>query len=282
MGHFFNLVCCFICFQNPDVITRLQSYKTSHGYLPKGEIFTEFDQEHINELKLVFEVLYFAKDFTTFYQAAAWARQNINCGLYVDAIYLAILHRRDTEKVSIPPPYEILPNYFINKDAIIKGSLLLANQELIESENIREEGNSYIIDASYSDGYYENNEESLAYFHEDVGLNSFYFLEKLKMSPRLNASLGVTPKYGEYIYNTMKQLMTRYNLERYSNGLPELEDFSWNEPLLSAYDPMLIYSNGNNFDQSCLKIALENNEDFTLLQNIENNIITVASHMVCI
>ncbi|CAK1586876.1 unnamed protein product [Parnassius mnemosyne] len=263
---------------NSEIISNLQNYKNEKGFIPKHEIFTEYNENHINELKLIFEVLYFAKDFNTFYKAAAWARQNINCGVYVDAIYLAILNRKDTERVSIPPPYEVLPNYFINRDAIIKGSLLLANEEIINLENVREEGNSYIIDANYSKNLYETSDETLSYFHEDIGLNSFYFLQKLNMSPWLNTSLGLKPKFGEHIYYTMKQLATRYNLERYSNGLPELEDLSWDSLSLTPYDPMLIYSNGNDFEPRSSAIS-GSNEDLAFLQSIENNIVTIANRM---
>ncbi|XP_014360042.2 hexamerin [Papilio machaon] len=263
---------------NPDVITTLQNYKSSKGFLPKGEIFTEYNQDHIAELKIIFEVFYFAKDFETFYKAAAWARQNINCGIFVDAIYLAILNRKDTEKVSIPPPYELLPNYFVNKEAIIKGSLLSSDEQWYITENVREDGNSYIVDAEYSDGPYEASQQSLTYFHEDMGLNTYYFLNKLNSFPWLNVSLGDRPKLGENLYHTLKQLATRYNLERYSNGLPELEDFDWNTKSMIPYNSMLIYSNGKDFAQSNLADLLDN-EDFTLLQNIEENIVTVATHM---
>ncbi|KPI97037.1 Arylphorin subunit alpha [Papilio xuthus] len=263
---------------NPDVITTLQNYKSSKGFLPKGEIFTEYNQDHVAELKIIFEVLYFAKDFETFYKAAAWARQNINCGIYVDAIYLAVLNRKDTEKVSIPPPYELLPNYFVNKEAIIKGSLLLSDEEWYITENVREQGNSYIVDAEYSNGPYETTQESLTYFNEDVGLNTYYYLNKLNSFPWLNVSLGIRPKLGENLYHTLKQLATRYNLERYSNDLPELENFDWNTKTMIPYYSTLIYSNGKDFAQSNLADLLDS-EDFTLLRNIEENIVTVATHM---
>lgn len=263
------------------MITTLQNYKSSKGFLPKGEIFSEYNQDHLAELKIVFEVLYFAKDFETFYKAAAWARQNINCGIYVDAIYLAVLNRKDTEKISIPPPYELLPNYFVNKDAIIKGSLLLSDEEWLITENVREQGNSYIVDAEYSNGPYETNQESLTYFNEDVGLNTYYYLNKLNSLPWLNVSLGVRPKFAENLYHSLKQLATRYNLERYSNGLPEQEDFDWNARSIIPYNSMLIYSNGKDFRQSNLGDLLEN-EDLTQLRNIEENIVTVATHMVSI
>ncbi|XP_068618049.1 arylphorin subunit alpha-like [Battus philenor] len=266
-------------YMNPDVVTNFKNYINENGLLPKGEIYSEYDQNRVTELQIIFELLYFANDFDTFYKAAAWARRNVNCGLYVDAIYLAIFNRKDTQNILIPPPYELLPNYFVNKDAIIKASLLLTNVELFDTENVREQGNSYIIDTSYSNGPFENNIETLTYFNEDIGLNTFYFFQKLNMFQWLNVSVGIKPKYGEHVYHILKQLSTRYYLERYSNGLPDLDELNWNSISIMPYNPMLIYSNGNDFTQSNTTVVL-NSEDLTFFQNIEDNIATVTANLI--
>lgn len=243
--------------------------------LAKGEIFTESNADHLNELKTIYEVLFYAKDFDTFYKAACWARQNVNCGLFVDAIYLAILNRRDTEKISVPAPYELLPNYFVRKDFIIKASSLIRGVMIDLNNSVRNLGNAYIIDVNYTTNFYDEGDDKLAYFHEDVGLNSFYYLKKLKNI----ASIGTEPsKDGQLLYHTIKQMMARYNLERYSNALPELEGIDWDYlDDLYSYDPMLIYSNGKEFSRSS---ANRDYEVLKLLKNIENNIPTVVIHMV--
>ncbi|XP_072944984.1 arylphorin subunit alpha-like [Epargyreus clarus] len=262
----------------PEVITNLQALKTGKGLLPKGEIFTEYNMDHVNELRIIYELFYNAKDFDTFYKAACWARQNINCGLFVDALYSAILSRKDMERVSVPAPYEILPNYFIRKDFIIKASTLIAGDEVSPSDYIRNDGNSYILDVNYTTNVYDNTDESkLVYFYEDIGLNSYYYLTKLKMSSWINTN-PINNKYGEYLYFLIKQLMARYNLERYSYGLPELEGINWDYINTLPYDPMLVYSDGNDFSHREFT-HLEGNEKLTLLQNIENNIATIVAHM---
>lgn len=245
--------------------------------MQKGEIFSEYNVEHFNELKIIYEVLFYAKDFDTFYKAACWARQNVNCGLFVDAIYLAILNRRDTEKISIPAPYELLPNYFVRKDFILKASSLIRGGVTDLSDYVRNVGNSYILDVNYTTNIYDEGDDKLAYFHEDIGLNSFYFLKKMRAIDWISNS-RYSNSNGESLYHVIKQMMARYNLERYSNGLPELEGLDWdNLNDLYSYDPMLIYSNGKDFSRSSTNSDIET---IRLLKNIENNIPTVVLHMV--
>ncbi|CAH2092855.1 unnamed protein product [Euphydryas editha] len=262
----------------PEAIDNLQNLKANKGLLPKGVIFTEYDADHLNELKIVYEVLYYAKDFDTFLKAASWARQNVNCGLFVDAIYLAILNRRDTNKVSIPAPYELLPNYFVRKDFIIKASSLIRGQTFTPSDYVRNEGNAYILDVNYTTNYNEDGDNKLAYFHEDVGLNSYYYLNKLKKLPWVTDFRNLhKSNYGEHMYHSIKQMMARYNLERISNGLLELEVIDWDYINDNYYDPMLIYSNGENFSQR--KERSNNNEILTMIRNIENNLPALVTHM---
>ncbi|XP_061379353.1 arylphorin subunit alpha-like isoform X1 [Danaus plexippus] len=259
----------------PDVIDNLLNLKATKGLLEKGQIFTEYKSGHLDELKAVFDVLYYANDFNTFYKAACWARQNLNCGLFVDAVYLALLSRRDTEKISIPPPYELLPNYFVRKDFIIKASSLIRGEE-ITTDTVRNEGNAYILDVNYTTNFYDDSDVNLAYFHEDVGLNSYYFLTKLKNCRWLNEN-GSVKNNGQYIYHTLKQLNARYNLERYANGLPELVGIDWDYLNESPYDPMLIYSNGNSFSE---RMSINNdNELINVLKNMESNLPAVVMHM---
>ncbi|XP_052743346.1 arylphorin subunit alpha-like isoform X2 [Bicyclus anynana] len=259
---------------NPDVVGNFQNLKAK-GLLAKGEIFTEFNPDHMNELQVIYELLYYARDFDTFYKAACWARQNVNCGLFIDAIYLAILNRRDTEKVSLPPPYEILPNYFVRKGYIVKASSLIRGEPVLMTDCVRNEGNSYILSVNYTSDY-DDTDDKLAYFHEDVGLNSYFFLTKLKTLPWLNDSQRKT--YGLYLYHIMKQMMARYNLERYSNGLPEVDRIDWDDIDKSSFDPLLIYSNGNQFSQR-MSGRTGDSELLTTLKNIEDNLQGVVLHM---
>lgn len=235
----------------------------------------------MQELKIIFELLSSAKNFEVFYQAAVWARQNLNCGLYINAIYMAIQNRKDTDRLSVPAPYEVFPNYFVRKEVLVKASSILAGQEITPTDGIRDEGNAYYLDANYTAMFYDNDDESkLAYFREDIGLNSYYFLRKLRLSPWFNSDIN--SRRGENMYQMLKQFMARYNLERYANGLPEIEDFNWNSLPDIPYDPELVYSDGTEFSHRTVPLEISVNDEISLLQTIETNIATGVSHMVCI
>lgn len=90
------------------------------GFPPKGEIFSEFYPGKLKLAKSLFELLYYAKDYDTFYKTAAWARVNINEGLYLYALSVAVIHRPDTYGIILPPIYELNPYYFYNGDVIQK------------------------------------------------------------------------------------------------------------------------------------------------------------------
>ncbi|CAK1555810.1 unnamed protein product [Leptosia nina] len=263
----------------PDVIDKYQNLKSSRGLLAKGEIFTETNEDNFNEFRVIYELLYNAKDFDTFYRAACWARQNVNCGVFIDAIYLAIITRKDTERVSVPAPYELLPNYFVRKDFIIKASTIMAGKDIAPTEGIREDGNNFVLDTNYTREIYEGIEDSsLAYFHEDIGLNAYFFLTKLKNMPWVDTEFQRSVRYGEHIYHFIRQLMARYNLERYSNELYETDGINWDDMDVTQYDPMLIYSNGNEFSPRT-ENTMTNSDVITTLKNIENNLATTVSHM---
>ncbi|CAB3253262.1 unnamed protein product [Arctia plantaginis] len=264
----------------PETVKSLQNLIAS-GLLVKGEIFSEYNITHMNELKIIYDVLFNAKDFDTFYKTAAWARQNLNCALYVNALYMAIQHRKDTEILSIPAPYELLPNYFIDQYVIIQAAKFFEKDYsnlVVRNETIHNEGNSYIIDANYTGLFYDNDDESkLAYFREDVGLNSYYYLMKLRMAPWFNDN--VNDKFGENMFQMMKQFIARYNLERYANGLPAVDSITWDTPVNVPYNPMLMYSNGVEFGHRTSSIELSENENVQQLQTIENNIAAVVDHL---
>lgn len=251
------------------------------GLIKKGEIFSEFNEDHSNELKIIFEVLYYAKKFDAFYNAAAWARQNVNCGVFIDAALAAIFHRRDTNNVVIPPPYELLPNYFISKNVILKGKLLLETNEITTSDDVHVEGNVYTIDANYTADITDNEDESrLAYFLEDIGLNSYYFLKRI-INQYQNKS-GTYSNRGEYWYHYIKQLLARYDLERYSNGFPLIQEVSLNDLFSSGYNSKLMYSDGHDFSIATIPESTENIEKYNKLKNIEASIELDVKNLVSI
>ena len=113
-----------------DLSTELTGYKDSHApkallkaykagtLLPRGAIFTLFNEKHRSEMILLFESFFYANDWDLFYKTACWARDRINEGQFVYALSVAVLHRSDTRGIVLPPPYEIYPHLFVNSEVI--------------------------------------------------------------------------------------------------------------------------------------------------------------------
>jgi hypothetical protein len=94
------------------VIEFLTLYK--NGMLSKDALFTYYNQVHRDEMMLFYRLLYFAKDFATFYKTAAWGRIYLNFGLFSTAFSNAVFYRDDTKYIRLPPVYEIYPNMFFD------------------------------------------------------------------------------------------------------------------------------------------------------------------------
>lgn len=90
-----------------------QSWKLD-ALLPKGEFFSVMQRIHMLQAHGLFNFFYYAKDFSTFVQNVAWARMNVNEGMFVYCLSMAVIHRRDMQGIILPQIYEILPSQFIN------------------------------------------------------------------------------------------------------------------------------------------------------------------------
>jgi hypothetical protein len=66
----------------------------------------------------IFESLFYAEDWDTFYRTACYARDRVNEGQFIYALSVAVLHREDTRGVVLPPAYEVYPHLFVNSDVI--------------------------------------------------------------------------------------------------------------------------------------------------------------------
>lgn len=74
-------------------------YKT--GLLPMNEIFTIYNEYHREQVVALFHVFYYAKDFEAFYKSLVWARFNVNEGMFIYALTVAVFHRPDTRGIEL-------------------------------------------------------------------------------------------------------------------------------------------------------------------------------------
>lgn len=218
-------------------------YKT--GLLPRGEVFSIFYEEHRHEAIALFHVLFYAKDWETFYKTACWAREYMNEGMFVYAMHTAILHRHDTQGMVLPAIYEIFPYYFVNSEVIDKAYTYKMKHGGKTGEP------TYYVNANYSGWYMHTNPimKDMAYFTEDVGLNSYYYYYNLDYPFWMEGEeYGLKKdRRGELFYWVHQQLLARYYLERLSNDHGAIHVFDWEEPIKTGYLPTMRYPNGLEF-----------------------------------
>ncbi|XP_059052698.1 arylphorin-like [Achroia grisella] len=234
-------------YTNREVVNEFLSlYKA--GFLSKNEIFSVFFEDQVLEVKALYGLLYYAKDLETFYKTAAFARVWMNEGLFVYAFYVAVIQRHDTRGIVLPAPYEIWPEYFINRDILSKIYRVQMQNGLIIPDQgkyygILSQDNSYYFYANYSGPLtYEDNENLISYFIEDIGWNSYYyyFHNKLPFWGHGKDIIGpFKERRGEIYYYTYQKILARYYLERLANGLGEVPRFSWFDKYETSYYPVL-------------------------------------------
>lgn len=218
------------------------------GMLPRGELFSIMNETHRRQVIALFHLFYYAKDWESFYQAAVFARLNMNEGMFVYALTVAVLHRKDMVNIVLPPPYEVYPFYFFNYDVVQKAQQY--KMQGFYDTTMTDETYTVTIPSNYTDYMFETNMESkLSYFMEDIGLNTYYYYFHMDYPFWMTGKNYMTTndRRGELYLFKHQQILARYYLERLSNGMGVIPTFSWMEDIKTGYYPALRYYNGEYF-----------------------------------
>lgn len=220
----------------------LTLYRT--GFMPKYHVFSIFYERMRDEAIALYHIMFYAKDFETFYETAAWAKVHLNRGQFLYSYYIAVLQRADTQGIVLPAPYELYPQYFFNMDVFYK--IYEKHFQTIEKSDtdygIVKEQDNYVFYANYSSSLtYPNIEQKLAYFTEDIGLNAYYYYFHTHLPFWWNSEKfgEFKERRGEIYFHFYVQLLARYDLERVSNKICDTFKFSWYLPFKTGYYPQL-------------------------------------------
>lgn len=236
------------------------------GLLPQHYVYSIFNKHHLKETVALFNLFYYSKDWTTFYKNVLWARQHVNEAMFTYALTVAVLHRKDTIGIVLPPLYEICPYMFFDSH-VISDAISYKMQNMHKFEKL------HTIVGNYTSKYYKMNEESkLAYFTEDIGWNAYYYYFNIDYPFWMGGKefhLDKDRRGEQYLY-MYQQLLARYYLERLSNGLGVIPEISYMKPIKSGYHPMLRYYNGIGFSMRKNYYEVSDNEDYYTLNLIED------------
>lgn len=171
-----------------------------------------------------------------------WARYNVNPGLFVYSLHVAVVHRKDFAGLEMPAIYEIFPHHFFNFDVIQRAQLY--KQQGFPGVKKVDDVYTLVLHANYtSQDLYSYDEQKLSYYTEDVGLNSYFFYQHVDYPFWLGGKeFGLyKDRRGEYFFWVQQQMLARYLLERYSHDMPRIKDFTWWTPLQPYYPNMRTY-----------------------------------------
>ncbi|KAK4878033.1 hypothetical protein RN001_010539 [Aquatica leii] len=159
---------------------------------------------------------------------AAYARDRINPHLFIYALSVTILHRKDAKGIGVPALIYSFPNNFIDSSVFTKAR----EEAFIVPENIRI---PLVIPMEFSASKLDL-EHRMAYFREDIGINLHHWHWHL-IYPLSGPSVVVNKnRRGELFYYMHQQILARYNTDRMCNKLSRVERLvEWREPIKEGY-----------------------------------------------
>lgn len=160
----------FNFFDFKDKITNEDAYNCfaacyERGFIGMEDVFSPMLEYQNHETLSLFKVFYYAKDWDTLYKLMVWARFNINPGMFIQAVTMTVLQRKDLAGFVLPAIYEISPFYFFNSFVVTKTRRMSMQgfNNLEKVDNVH----TYTVYTNYTNYYYNTNHDSkLAYFME--------------------------------------------------------------------------------------------------------------------
>lgn len=247
IAHNWNIADHYVNYTNVAAVKNfVEIYE--HGVLPFDEVFSVVDHLHLEQVVALFHVFYYAVDWDTFYQSVVWARFHINESMFAYALTVALIHRTDTRGLELPAPYEMYPYHFFNTEVIQQAH----HYKMEGFHGVKKIEGIYnvVVPVNYTGWYlHVNPEQKVSYFTEDIGLNTYYYYQHIDYPHWLGGpEFGLyKDRRGEMYLYRHQQYLARYYMERLSNDLGTIPEFSWYHPIATGYYSSLSYYSGVHF-----------------------------------
>lgn len=269
------LLNAYCLFQNVTAVKTYIEMLEHQWILPKGVPFSVHQREHLFEAVTLFNVLYSAKDYDTFYKSAVYVREHINEHLFSYVLTVVIYNRKDTQGVFVPHVYETFPSFFYNGEILTTAQRINTHgQHNIEfypttykwNDNVVIKWNSTIWPYAWKDS-----DAPVTYFTHDNELNALYYNLHVAHPSWLGGEVIplVKDRRGEWFWFIHKQILTRYYMERLSNNLGEIPVLG-QDVVQHGYNPGLLYHNGVPFPVRPSYFHLDQPDFVEAIQAIED------------
>ena len=216
-------------------VHKLVKEDKDHRLLKQHHWFSLFNTRQREEALMLFEVLMQCKTWDCAIHNAAYWREHMNEGEFVYAVYTAVIHSDLGQGIILPPLYEVTPHMFTNSEIIQKA--YTAKMTHIAGK----------FDMKFT-GTKKNKEQRVAYFGEDIGMNTHHVTWHMDFPFWWHDSFGHhLNRKGELFFWVHHQLSVHFDNERLSNYLDMVDELQWDKPIEEGFAPHTIYKYGGEF-----------------------------------
>ncbi|XP_037712887.1 phenoloxidase 2 [Drosophila subpulchrella] len=201
--------------------------------------FSLFNNRHRDIASELITIFMGAPNLRQFVSLSVYTKDRVNPVLFQYAYAVAIAHRPDTREVPITNISQVFPSNFVEPSAFRD-----ARQE---ASTIGETGARVHIDIprNYTASDRED-EQRLAYFREDIGVNSHHWHWHLVYPTTGPREVVNKDRRGELFYFMHHQILARYNVERFCNNLKRVQPLNnLRTEIPEGYFPKILSSLNN-------------------------------------
>ncbi|EDW48378.1 GM19941 [Drosophila sechellia] len=201
--------------------------------------FSLFNNRHREIASELITLFMGAPNLRQFVSLCVYTKDRVNPVLFQYAYAVAVAHRPDTREVPITNISQIFPSNFVEPSAFRD-----ARQE---ASVIGESGARVHVDIpqNYTASDRED-EQRLAYFREDIGVNSHHWHWHLVYPTTGPTEVVNKDRRGELFYYMHHQILARYNVERFCNNLKKVQPLNnLRVEVPEGYFPKILSSTNN-------------------------------------
>jgi len=207
------------------------SYPMSLG---RAEQFSVFLKSHTEMAGHLIEVFVNMPTVDELQSVAVYARDRVNPVMFNYALSVALLHRPDTKDLNLPAFSQVFPDRFIDSQMFRH---MREESFVIDGSDSR---NAIVIPVNYTASDLDV-EHRLWYFREDMGINLHHWHWHLVYPYEAPIrSIVDKDRRGELFYYMHQQIIARYNAERLSNYMAQVQPLNnLDEPIAEGYFPKM-------------------------------------------
>ncbi|GAB6030166.1 Polyphenol oxidase 1 [Chamberlinius hualienensis] len=190
------------------------------GIAPRGRSCSLFVWKNMIEAMALAELFMSQSTCEEFMRVSKECCKKVNEEIFVFATMYAVIHRKDCRGLELPSVEEVLPYWYFPSPVIAEAARKVkASEAPLDPEH------------------------RLAYFREDIGVNShhwhWHLIYPTTWEPNPKRPTDIRDRKGELFYYMHHQIIARYEAERLSNGLGRVRPFHLTHALKEAYFPNL-------------------------------------------